>query len=326
MKIKHLFSGLILISTPVFATEPDLLVTQKGECLKVYNLDINPSGNIYYTLSEAENAPLQKMGSDMVLIIKKSDGTTWGPGQNLTSSTTQGNIGNRINSGTHPTVTFTASPESQSSGMTENLRVKRPPVTYNSVSEIETDKKGNRHVLVGDGDGQVLNMRIISDEEKTLSVTKNKEKFDRESLIIPDHVIIGNEVYTVTEIDKDAFFHNIGNRKIKEISFPETLKIIGEGAFSCIWNLKRIDLPESLNEIGKEAFNCCGGSDFEYIYIPKSVSKIGERCFRGVSAETSPWNYTQAKIMSLPDFINENNSEYYGIDDSAVEDYNVRTR
>lgn len=64
------------------AATPDILVTQEGESLKVYNIDITSGDNVYYTLAEADDAPIQKILKTDVLVIKKGDGTVW----NLNSS------------------------------------------------------------------------------------------------------------------------------------------------------------------------------------------------------------------------------------------------
>lgn len=100
MRLKNLILTISLIITAsAFAVEPDILVTQEGETLKVYNLDINPTGNVYYTTSEEENASLQKMAIERILIIKRADGTTWTPGQNVSAVPAQDTSHRRINPG-----------------------------------------------------------------------------------------------------------------------------------------------------------------------------------------------------------------------------------
>lgn len=68
---------LVLQGTLIsYAAEPDLLVTQEGESLKVYNLDITPGDNVYYS---DEKGNLHKISKADILIIKKVDGTKIDP-------------------------------------------------------------------------------------------------------------------------------------------------------------------------------------------------------------------------------------------------------
>lgn len=251
-------------------------------------------------MSYKDNAPLKKIQKKEVLIIKTSNGD--------------------VISFNHSEADVTDTSASR------NVKTARPSVTHHAISDIEQDKKGNLYVLVGDGENQILNMRIVSENKKELAVSKWKKKYKLERYVIPDKVIIGNETYTVTEIDSEAFYNGGFGSKIKVISFPESLERIGDYAFYRLINLKRIDLPENLQEIGEYAFYAVGGADFEYIYIPKGVKSIGKSAFSCISNNISPRRNTQAIITSLPVFINENNSDYYGIDDSAVENYYLRQK
>lgn len=74
------------------AATPDILITQEGESLKVYNIDITSSDNVYYTLAEADDAPIQKILKTDVLVIKKGDGTVW----NLYSSVVPSQSANNV--------------------------------------------------------------------------------------------------------------------------------------------------------------------------------------------------------------------------------------
>lgn len=305
MRLKHLlYIFCIIISANASAIEPNILVTQTGETLKVYNLDINPSGNVYYTTSEEENASLQRMAIENILIIKKADGTTWAPGQTVSVGTTPEDSDKRINPGNHPVVTFIANPDA-----------------FN-------DKRNQTFFAKGE-DGQVINFRILDKANHTLTVVKMPKgsEYEDEKYIIPEYVKIGNEVYTVVQIDKEAFEHFnsfwvSGDNTIKEIVFPSTLKIIEEKAFIGNEGLKAIILPEGLEKIGKMAFGFCGRkAEFEELYIPESVKHIGDEAFRCVSPHQSFRGYCQGNVTSLPRFVNTNNCTDYGIDEEAVENY-----
>lgn len=75
--MKHLFLILALF-TSLTAHCQDVLVTNDGESLKVYNMEIGPSA-IFYQLSDAANAEIKRIAKTDVLIIRKADGTKIDP-------------------------------------------------------------------------------------------------------------------------------------------------------------------------------------------------------------------------------------------------------
>lgn len=83
---------------------------------------------------------------------------------------------------------------------------------------------------------------------------------------------------TVTEIGYEAFYymnHYYSWNGIVEFAFPESLKVIGERAFSNA-GIKNADIPEGTEEIGNYAFY---NSTVETVNIPSTVTKIGENAF-----------------------------------------------
>lgn len=79
MKQLFFISFLFSFSLNGLAVNPDIIVLQSGESLKVYNIEITSGNNIYYTLEEDEESLIQKVSKDNVLIIKKADGTRIDP-------------------------------------------------------------------------------------------------------------------------------------------------------------------------------------------------------------------------------------------------------
>lgn len=66
--------------------------------------------------------------------------------------------------------------------------------------------------------------------------------------------------------------------RIKSITIPEGIEIIGNSAFLGCGKLKNIVLPASLRRIEKNAFfGCCG---FESVTIPDNVTFLGQNSFR----------------------------------------------
>lgn len=287
----------LLSATALQAQAQDILVTNDGESMKVYNLEIGPS-SIFYQLSAEANAETKRIAKSDVLIIKKADGTKIDP--------------NATETATAPVVKDDAS-------YNDRLRTSSPkhdPVTAELSLPITVDKKGRKTFSAKTPDGHELNYEIIDESNHTLKVIKGKYK--EEAYIIPEYVKADGVLYTVVEIGDLAFYNKT---KIKEIQFPSTLTKIGSGVFH-LTQLSEIILPDGLEEIGTNAFAAVNiTKPVNEIYIPASVTTIGNRAFYFIGNNTSPRAYTQAFFSSIPAMVNEGNSSTYGIDDSAVKAY-----
>ncbi|MDC7286271.1 leucine-rich repeat domain-containing protein [Blautia schinkii] len=84
------------------------------------------------------------------------------------------------------------------------------------------------------------------------------------SLHIPD---------SVTEIQVGAF----SNTDVRFIHFPASMTVIPEGVIGSCSKLETIEIPEGVVELAPGAFNRCVG--LKKIYLPKSMTKIGEDLF-----------------------------------------------
>ena len=91
------------------------------------------------------------------------------------------------------------------------------------------------------------------------------------NLIIPD----------VDSINNYAFY---GWSSIS-ITIPNSVKSIGDGAFSGCYSLTSITIPNSVTSIGWGAFAGC--SSLTSVTIPNSITSIGDRAFNGCSSLTS---------------------------------------
>lgn len=76
----------------------------------------------------------------------------------------------------------------------------------------------------------------------------------------------------ITDIPEFAFYEWC---YLRSVSLPNTLKTIGDKAFSYC-SLPEITLPEGLERIGEEAFY---GNDFVDVLLPESLKSIGTRAF-----------------------------------------------
>lgn len=71
----------------------------------------------------------------------------------------------------------------------------------------------------------------------------------------------------------------------KRVFLPESVNVIGRGAFRCCYELEEINFPESLIVIEKEAFQHC--YRLSSLTLPASLKSIGENAFSTTSYGTS---------------------------------------
>lgn len=261
----------------------DIIVKKDGTILNVYNLE-ESNHSFFYTLDLTPNAKIMKINKEDVFSVKKSEEKTL------------------------PYITDGNSNKST-----------RVAITALKTSDF-SNKKGVNLLKAQTPDGNELNYAILSENNHALTVVKGDYTLER--YIIPEYVKVGNTIYTVTEIDDEAFRNKY---KIVNIQFPMTLKKIGRRAFEQSF-LESIILPEGLEEICERAFMRVGW-DFgtkknarpvKEIYIPSSVKTMGNDCFFSCGKALSPRKKCQAYFSNLPNFVTETNCDNFGIDDAAV--------
>ena len=114
----------------------------------------------------------------------------------------------------------------------------------------------------------------LSKDGKSLILTKYSGK--KTTVTIPAKV----KGYPVTEIGSGVFE---GNKKLKKVVLPASIKKIGARAFKNCTGLKSVSvnkagtLPGSLTEIGQEAFY--GAKGIKELTLPNKLTKIGARAF-----------------------------------------------
>lgn len=120
--------------------------------------------------------------------------------------------------------------------------------------------------------------------ENTVELTKGDYKDASGNVIttvdIPATVSYNNTDYTVTSIGENAFKWSGAT----QITLPNTIKVLGNGAFSSSDKLTSLTLPEGLTTIGDNALSSTGITS---ITIPASVETIGESAFFTCKSLTS---------------------------------------
>ncbi len=61
------------------------------------------------------------------------------------------------------------------------------------------------------------------------------------------------------------------------ITFPKTITVIGDYAFSCCHYLTRVDIPNTVTTIGYNAFSHC--ENLATVTVPESVTEVGDDAF-----------------------------------------------
>ncbi|MCQ2470228.1 MAG: leucine-rich repeat domain-containing protein [Ruminococcus sp.] len=105
-----------------------------------------------------------------------------------------------------------------------------------------------------------------------------KYKGDEEYVEIPAEV----EGVPVGEI---GFYCFEADNNLISVALPETVEIIGEGAFMCCPSLSQINMPLALREIQRGAFVDC--TALTEMTIPETVTRVYEEAFTGCTGMTS---------------------------------------
>ena len=111
-------------------------------------------------------------------------------------------------------------------------------------------------------------------------------------MVHPDNAVYTNENGVLFNKNKTELIKYPQARTEKHFVIPDSVKIIGDGAFSGCYDLSSIHIPESVTIIGNCAFEHSG---IKSVAIPNSVTDIGESAFY-CSALTS---------INIPDGITE---------------------
>ncbi|MCR5325095.1 MAG: leucine-rich repeat domain-containing protein [Lachnospiraceae bacterium] len=139
----------------------------------------------------------------------------------------------------------------------------------------ETDAKGNTTITLEtektDGTDVV---KSFAAEEDGIKLTEYQT--DGKKAVIPASIEVGDQVYEVKTIGKNAF---AGNTDIEKVTIPETVETIGKSAFAGATSLKAVNLS-SVKSISKGAF--AGASSLKKITVGADLTSVGKGAFDGI--------------------------------------------
>ena len=76
----------LFLSVAATASAQDVLVTEDGESIQAYDVDISGSQKIYYKTGAGDDAPMKSIAKEKILLWKKADGTKVRIGQDTPTS------------------------------------------------------------------------------------------------------------------------------------------------------------------------------------------------------------------------------------------------
>lgn len=222
-----------------------------------------------------------------------------------------------------------------------------PWIDFKSISEYDD---GTEPVKPNKITTRIDGIRYILANQYATIARQNKD-LDGD-IVIPETVTFEGNAYTVTNFIEPTNIISWSSNyvtcengafqdcKIKTIKLPNTISVIGAGAFYGCDSLNHVDLPNSISQIGAAAFANCGnisemylpetiknlGSSTRYgfrsyvfgncsalkkVNIPKDLTKIGIACFKGAGIETF---IVSPKVNSLEaDCFSSNKLRYFKV-------------
>ncbi len=96
----------------------------------------------------------------------------------------------------------------------------------------------------------------------------------------PNYTVVDNVLYTK---DMSELLCYPAKKEGTEFTVPDTVKVIGECAFSCA-DLEKVDVPDGLTTVKKQGF---AHTEIEGMELPSSVTSIGEGAFEFCDKLTS---------------------------------------
>ena len=208
--MKKLILLMMLPFCALSAMAQDMLVTNEGKSMTIYNLEISDQ-SIFFQLSDKADAPLQKMLKKDVLIIKKADGTK------LDLNAPQTTVANQASqpaeqeeSGIVYVTPETLSPEAKAAN--DALIAKyNQPVKYKLIKEKNRGKKANYGIAVFG----IKENSVISNEDIEIIITKGviqeKGKKDPEVFVANEHTGKSALEFSIKNNTNQTIYLDLGN-------------------------------------------------------------------------------------------------------------------
>ena len=128
----------------------------------------------------------------------------------------------------------------------------------------------------------------LQTKDKTAIVLQDESYEELTEVNIPERVKYDGTDYLVIGIADDAF----RECRITSVTFPSTLKSIGNNAFCNCYNIKELNIPEGCETIGRSAFVYC--NDLQKVVLPATLTSLGDYAFRNNKLLISVFSYCKS--------------------------------
>lgn len=130
------------------------------------------------------------------------------------------------------------------------------------------------YALLSNGEAQVYDASRAGG-----NITIPREVYGHKVTSIGNYAFPAHAEDTIYNVDGtiSKYTRLIGNSTIQSVVVPDTIKVIGSGAFSYCSNLVSVELPNSLMSIKDSTFAFC--KKLVSINVPESVTKIEDSAF-----------------------------------------------
>lgn len=122
--------------------------------------------------------------------------------------------------------------------------------------------------------------------------------------------------FTVPDGVQEIGALGFADSKIETIILPNSLRRIGEDAFSKCSKLKKVVIPDGVLEIGKCAFSFC--ISLEEIVIPESVKQLADDAFFRCSSLERVWIPGGTELVGNPKWISDSNFRRGDTDETGL--------
>lgn len=139
--------------------------------------------------------------------------------------------------------------------------------------------------------GVTIYYNVTSDEYPlTIAVANRDFNYNsyKDNITVPAKVFKGGGLYDVTSVWENAFAYS---DSLIEVTFPESMVALDDGAFFGCKKLKKVAIPGNLERIGNAAFYDC--SSLETLTLPGTLEQIGDDAFNGCTSLKSIYLYSE---------------------------------
>jgi len=146
-------------------------------------------------------------------------------------------------------------------------------VSFGVIKAVNTSKCGDEAYF------EVVDKKLIIKGTGSMYDTTQGEQVYAEYLEEVTEIVVSEGITYIGNHAFDTGYSGLQtNSKVKKVTLPSTLTVIGDYAFRGLCELEEIEFHEGLTSIGVEAFYGC--NSLEKAYLPDSLTTLGAKAFK----------------------------------------------